>query len=99
MKKEGQNDIIIMGIMVDHRAVHAPEVQQVLTRYGSKILMRSGIPDPGKRRGIITLTMQADKVDCSSLERDLKGIDGVSVGCITLADALDNFSCPGNDVL
>ncbi|NLI11430.1 MAG: hypothetical protein GX425_02100 [Peptococcaceae bacterium] len=47
-----ERGICIVGILVDERANHAPEVQQVLTKHGSQILSRNGIPDPGRQRGI-----------------------------------------------
>lgn len=82
-------DICIVGILVDERASRAPEVQQVLTRHGSRILSRNGIPDPGRQRGIITLTMQATDEERQSLENDLRRIDGVSVNSFCLADAIE----------
>jgi len=84
-----ERGICIMGILVDERANHAPEVQQVLTRHGSQILSRSGIPDPGRQRGIITLTMQAYDSERQNLENDLKKIEGISVKSFFLADAVE----------
>ncbi|MFZ5634928.1 MAG: TM1266 family iron-only hydrogenase system putative regulator [Bacillota bacterium] len=81
-------DIRIVGILVDGRAAHAPAVQEVLTRYGSGILMRCGIPDPGRERGIITLTMQADENEYRSMETELQKISGVSVKSMELAEAI-----------
>lgn len=84
-----KRDICIVGILVDERACHAPEVQQVLTRHGSRILSRNGIPDPGRQRGIITLTMQVCDEERQSLENDLRTIDGISVKSFCLADAIE----------
>ncbi|MFZ5643420.1 MAG: TM1266 family iron-only hydrogenase system putative regulator [Bacillota bacterium] len=81
-------DIRVVGILVEKRAAHAPEVQEVLTRYGSRILMRCGIPDPGRERGIITLTMQAEENEYTVMENDLQKIDGVSVKSVSLAEAI-----------
>lgn len=84
-----ERDICIVGILVDERANHAPEVQRVLTEYGSRILSRNGIPDPGRQRGIITLTMQATDSERQSLEDDLRKINGVSVKSFCLANAIE----------
>ncbi|MCG9966832.1 hypothetical protein L9W92_02000 [Pelotomaculum terephthalicicum JT] len=84
-----KRNVCIVGILVDERANRAPEVQQVLTRHGSQILSRNGIPDPGRQRGIITLTMQADDNERQALENDLKRIDGISVKSFCLADAVE----------
>ncbi|SHJ34000.1 hypothetical protein [Desulfofundulus thermosubterraneus] len=83
-----QKDICVVGILVDGRADRAPEVQQVLTRHGSRILSRSGIPDPSRRRGIITLTMEADESERKTLEQDLQQIEGVVVKSVALGPAL-----------
>lgn len=80
-------DIRVVGILVEERAVNGPEVQEVLTRYGSRILMRCGIPDPGRERGIITLAMQADDTEYGVMEQDLTGIGGVTVKSVRLAGA------------
>ncbi|MFZ5595446.1 MAG: TM1266 family iron-only hydrogenase system putative regulator [Bacillota bacterium] len=80
-------DIRVVGIMVENRASHGPEVQEVLTRFGSRILMRCGIPDPGRERGIITLAMQAGEDEFLALESDLQKIDGVSVRGMTLGES------------
>ncbi|MDF9407724.1 MAG: hypothetical protein A4E52_01075 [Pelotomaculum sp. PtaB.Bin013] len=84
-----KRDICVVGILVDERANNAPEVQQVLTRHGSQILSRSGIPGPGRQRGIITLTMQANDNERQKLEDDLKRIGGISVKSFCLADAVE----------
>ncbi|MFZ5646436.1 MAG: hypothetical protein ACOY30_02335 [Bacillota bacterium] len=81
-------DIRVVGILVEKRAVHGPEVQEVLTRFGSGILMRCGIPDPGRERGIITLTMQTDEHEYRVMEEDLERIEGVTVKSVRLAEAL-----------
>ena len=53
-------NIYVMGILVNERAQRGPQVQEVLSRYGSVILSRNGIPDPSRTRGIITLTLESD---------------------------------------
>lgn len=75
-------DIYVVGLMVDERGSKAPEVQQVITRYGDKILCRNGIPSPSRERGIITLTMEATGEEYQQLERELKNINGVMVDSI-----------------
>ncbi|MBF7082211.1 hypothetical protein IT084_04380 [Desulfallas sp. Bu1-1] len=81
-------DICIVGILVENRASQAPEVQQVITRYGSQIISRSGIPDPTKDRGIITLTMETQADEAQLLVNDLQRLNGVSAKWMCLANAL-----------
>ncbi|MBC7076016.1 MAG: hypothetical protein H5T98_08120 [Syntrophomonadaceae bacterium] len=82
-------NIWVAGILVDERANHALEVQQVLTEFGPVITSRGGIPDPGRRRGIITLTMQATDDEKQDLENKLKKIPGVSVKSLCLAESTE----------
>lgn len=82
-------DICIVGILVEERACRAPEVQQVITRYGSNVISRSGIPDPTKSRGIITLTMEAYDNEADALVEDLERLDGVTAKAMCLVEALD----------
>ena len=44
--------LTIVGLRLDHRQDIAPEVQEILTRHGDRILCRMGLPDPGKQDGI-----------------------------------------------
>jgi len=81
-------DICIVGILVEDRASHAPDVQQVLTRFGSQIISRSGIPDPSRKRGIITLTMETDNSGAETLVSDLNQLCGVSAKSFCLVEAL-----------
>lgn len=81
--------IFVVGILVDDRARHGPEVQNVLTRFGSTILSRNGIPDPTRSRGIITVTMQADQTDSEKFAAELQQIEGVRAKVIHLGEALN----------
>ncbi len=84
-----ERDICILGVLVEGRSDHAPEVQEVFTRYGSQILCRNGIPDPGRERGIITLTMQAREDERERLEKELGSIKGVKVRSVCLTEAIE----------
>lgn len=82
------SDLCVVGILVNNRANRAPEVQQVITRYGSAILSRNGVPDPTRERGIITLTMQADEKTRNALIGELQQISGVNVSSLVLGEPL-----------
>ena len=45
--------------------------------------------DPGRERGIITLTMQARDDERESLERELGSIEGVKVRSLCLSEAIE----------
>lgn len=47
--------IALLGLLVEERAAHAPEMQEVITRYGSIIFGRMGTPTLDKHNGIISL--------------------------------------------
>jgi putative iron-only hydrogenase system regulator len=83
------SQICVVGLLVEDRACHGPEVQEILTRHGSHIVMRSGIPDPGRERGIITLVTQSDDAQLAKLEGDLQGVHGVTVKSAVLGKTLE----------
>lgn len=76
--------ITIMGIRLDHRARSAPRVQEILTKHGSTIISRLGIPDPSKEDGLITLYMKAAADEVQELSRELSSIEGVTINTMKL---------------
>lgn len=81
-------NIYVMGILVNERAQRGPQVQEVLSRYGSVILSRNGIPDPSRTRGIITLTLQSDAAAPQALKEELERIEGVRAEIVDLGASL-----------
>lgn len=69
----------VMGVLLSDRREQAPRVQDVLTEYGDLILCRSGVHDPAKARGLITLMVEAPEKDIDALAVKLEGISGVEV--------------------
>ena len=82
------DQIYVSGVVVDASDSTAPEVQKILTRSGSNILSRSGIPDPTGSRGIITVTMKADQEVSRRIEHELTSIGGVQARAFSLSDPL-----------
>lgn len=76
--------VSIIGILVPDRADRGPQVQEVLTKHGDKILSRSGYPDLQKEDGIITLVVDVDENTAAAIVNDLKKIPGVSAASINL---------------
>ncbi|MDD3840666.1 MAG: hypothetical protein PHP06_08875 [Clostridia bacterium] len=74
----------LIGIVVDDRCKHACDVQEILTRNGSKILTRLGVHDPDEDMSIITLNVKADQEFVEQLVSQLASIDGVNVKKIEL---------------
>lgn len=71
--------LTVMGILVDHRGEHAPRVQEVITRHGSDIICRMGVPSPSKRQGLITLVFEGDPSGIQQFRHELEEISGVNV--------------------
>ena len=69
----------IMGILVEGRGEVAPEVQDVITRYGRDILCRMGIPGPDKENGLITLVVESELEDLMKFRRELEQISGLTI--------------------
>ena len=71
----------IMVIIVENRDSKAPDVQEILTKYGSIINARLGLhsnDDFNEGKIILDLIEELDKIN--ELAEELKGIDGVRVG-------------------
>ncbi|MGI5920434.1 MAG: hypothetical protein ACOX6I_01700 [Syntrophomonadaceae bacterium] len=78
------DELNIVGIRIDDRGDRATSVQHVLTRYGTKIIGRFGVPAPDKTDGVIALIMKSDAGDIENLSADLRKIDGVTVNSMHL---------------
>jgi putative iron-only hydrogenase system regulator len=71
--------LTVMGILVDHRSEVAPGVQEVITRHGTDIICRMGVPSPSKEKGLITLVFEGDVQGIGQFRRELEEIPGVTV--------------------
>jgi putative iron-only hydrogenase system regulator len=71
--------LTIIGIMVDHRAERAPDVQEIITRHGDDIVCRMGVPSPSKEKGLITLVYKGDNAGAEHFYNQLEEISGVDV--------------------
>lgn len=78
--------ICIVGLLVNEKSQQSPEVQQVLSKFGSLILHRSGIPYSACDRGLINLTMSADKEELTRFMGELSKIKGVKAESLCLVD-------------
>lgn len=78
------NKMTIMGIRVDHRADVAPRVQEILTKHGSIIMSRFGVPDSKKKDGLITLYIPGGNEEIIELSQELASIEGVTVKTMEL---------------
>jgi len=81
-----EKHIGIIGILVNQKSENAPKVQQILTKYGSLILHRSGIPYSKCDRGIINLTVEAAPDELDSLTKELSSVKDIIVKSMILAN-------------
>jgi len=81
-----EKHVCIIGILVNQKSENAPKVQQTLTKYGSLILLRSGIPYSECDRGIINLTVEATPDELASMNKELSIIEGIVVKSMILAN-------------
>ncbi|GAA0721278.1 hypothetical protein GCM10008905_11560 [Clostridium malenominatum] len=74
---------VIMGISIEPRNTHAPEVQEILTRHGCIIKTRIGMHETSEKdcshKGIILLNLCGKDEDVKTLGKDLEDIQGVTV--------------------
>lgn len=69
----------LVGLIISDRADHAPEVQEVLTRFGGIITSRMGTPSRDRERGFITLTVEGGRGQIAALTAELSKVEGVRV--------------------
>jgi putative iron-only hydrogenase system regulator len=69
--------------MVDHRDQNAPDMQEVITKYGRDIIGRMGVPSPSKEQGLITLIYEGESKNATTFRKELEDISGVTVQTMT----------------
>jgi putative iron-only hydrogenase system regulator len=67
----------VIGIVVDGRTERAPQVQEVITRYGTDIVCRMGVPSPSKENGLITLVFKGEAATAKQFYDELEELSGV----------------------
>lgn len=70
----------IMVIIVENRDSKAPDVQEVLTKFGSIINTRLGIHENSFNEGKIILDLEDNEEQIEELKKELKGITGIRLG-------------------
>lgn len=71
----------IMVIIIENRDSNAPDVQEVLTKFGSIINARLGLHDNREfNEGKIILDLIDDEEQIKELSNELKNIKGIRVG-------------------
>ena len=77
----------LMGIVIGNRKTFAPDVQEVLTRFGKIIKMRIGLHEDSlenTNEGFIILNLYNDDNKIVELAKELEDIDTVRVKNIKL---------------
>jgi putative iron-only hydrogenase system regulator len=73
------NNLTVIGLMVNDRSDSAPKVQEIITRHGTDILCRMGVPTQDKENGLITLVMDGPDASIQGLLNDLQATRDVTV--------------------
>lgn len=71
--------IAVLGILIENRAENAPEMQEIITKYGNIIFGRMGTPSLNKHNGIISLHLEADDEKIQQFAGELKKLSGITV--------------------
>jgi len=77
----------LMGIVIGNRKTYAPDVQEVLTRFGKIIKMRIGLHEDSSENtneGFIILNLSNDDNKVDELSKELQAIESVRVKNIKL---------------
>lgn len=80
-------DCNIMVIKIGSRRTKAPEVQEVLTKFGCTIKTRLGLHEAGdvcSEEGILILQLVGEKEEMFGLEKALNQMDGVKAKIVNL---------------
>lgn len=83
MNEVAGEGLTVVGIMVHDRSDFAPDIQEVITRFGSDIICRMGVPSPDKENGLITLIMDGPEESVKGLMAELKNFNGITVNTMT----------------
>ena len=76
-----------MVVKIGARRTKAPEVQEVLTKFGCAIKTRLGLHEAGEacsEEGILILQLVGEKKEMSGLEKALNQMDGVKAKIVNL---------------
>lgn len=74
-----EEPVSIIGILVERRAQHAPDLQEIITKHGENILCRMGISSPSKENGLITLVYKGDLKQAEDFQHELEAMPGVHI--------------------
>jgi hypothetical protein len=74
---------IILGVMIPNRVENAPQVQNLLTKFGCNIKTRLGLHEVNEKTcsisGLVLLELFGDVSDCVELEKQLRALKGIQV--------------------
>lgn len=68
-----------VGIIIEDRQAAAPRVNEILTRYGDRIVARTGLPYAPRGCCVITLIVDASTDEIGEMTGRLGQLPGVSV--------------------
>ena len=68
-----------IGIIIESREAAADQINHILSKYGSSIVARTGVPYREKHCSVITLIVDITTDELGSLTGELGNIPGVSV--------------------
>ena len=74
----------IMVNIVENRDSKAPDVQEILTKFGNIINARLGLHENGFNEGKIILDLANDEEQIQKLTKELEEIKGIRVGYINV---------------
>ena len=78
----------IMGIVIENRDSKAPDIQEILTKFGCIINLRIGyhekVKDACLNEGLIILELSDDKNEIEKLEKELQTIKGIRTKSLVL---------------
>jgi len=78
----------IMGIVIENRDSKAPDVQEILTKFGCIINLRIGyhekVENACLNEGLVILELSDNQDEIKKLKKELKSLDGVRLEALTI---------------
>ncbi|NLW56245.1 MAG: hypothetical protein GX050_06465 [Firmicutes bacterium] len=77
-QEKGRKKFYLVGMLVKNRPEQAPDLQKIITEYGSDVIGRFGIPSADKQDGLIVLAMQEEEA-VHGLTSKLEAFPGLQI--------------------
>lgn len=69
----------VMSAYLDNRSENSPAFQEALTKFGSNILGRFGVPHPDRNNGIVVFVVHGEDSVVKEMKTELEAVPGTVI--------------------